>query len=113
MSVDWEDFGIYDRDLPTDWQFVTSLDGGGGYDWITLHAFYSPSERRFYWASGAGCSCNHWGEDLRSPADFESGNKAALCRALRAFGDDNDCTFRPSEVIDAIADVRRFKGGAR
>ena len=37
--IDWTDDGICRSSLPTDWIHVTSIYEGGGYEWITFHAF--------------------------------------------------------------------------
>lgn len=105
--INWRDFGIYgDQQLPTDWVHVVTLDDSEGYDWTTLHAFYSPTARRYFWASDSGCSCNYWGEGFMSAAAFEDGDKAALKRALRDFGTGSYLTA--SEVLDALDTVARF-----
>lgn len=70
-----------------DWVHVISEDTSyGGYEWDTFHGFYSPSTDAFYWHSGSGCSCNEWGDELWSPADFEqSKDKSDMQRAFDRF----------------------------
>lgn len=112
MTVNWKDYGVYndeDRGLPTYWKHVVTLDNGGGYDWHTFHAFYSPADGHYYWRGGNGCSCNHWGEDIYTVGDFEVGSRAELTRAISRFADDSYGIIKPSEAIDATAKVRRFK----
>lgn len=113
-TIDWSHFGIYDRtdNLPTDWQHVLTLDEGVGYDWATLHAFWSPSARRFFWLGDFGCSCNLWGDDVRSESDFENGDKAALRRALRVFTDERNY-INSGQLVDALDELARFKPGSR
>ena len=109
-SVNWSDYGISGDHLPTNWQHVVSLTDGGWYKWVTLHAFYSPTSRRYFWDYGSGCSCTYWGMDLRSEADFANGSKDDLIRAIRRFRD--YCTiygFSPSDIIDAVNKVRVWR----
>lgn len=109
-AIDWNDFGIYDSsNLPTDWRYVLTLDEGGGYNWATLHAFWSPSARRFFWLGNSGCSCTSWSDDLRGEADFENGDKAALRRALRGFADAHCGAIKPSQLVDTLDELARFK----
>lgn len=109
-QLDWSEFGIWrDDKLPTDWAHVASIDASGGYDWTTLHAFWSPTARRFFWASGSGCSCNSWGDDLRTEGDFENGTKDDLQRAIRQFAEDYSYSIPATVVLDAVSDVARFR----
>ena len=95
------------RDI-ADWVPVVTMDDGGGYDWTTFHAFYSPAERRYFWAGGAGCSCNYWGEDISSVGDFENGDRPALMAALRRFAEEHDYTFRATDLVDALTEANAF-----
>lgn len=113
MSIDWTDYGIYRYDdsatLPQDWQHVLTLGDWGGYDWSTLHAFWSPSARRFFWSGSSGCSCNSWGDDLRSEADFENGSKDDLRRAIRAFAEEYQYSVGAGEAFKALDELAAFK----
>lgn len=102
QPVIWADYYIY-HDMPADWVHVLTLDGSA-VEWATLHAFYSPSARRYFWYSAAGCSCNSWSGELESAADFENGGKGDLERAIRRFAD-----TEYGDMLDALADLRRFK----
>lgn len=106
--IDWQDYGIYTDHLPTDWQHVVTI-GTGGYEWARLHAFWSPTTRRFYWYGSAGCSCNSWGGGITHESDFRSGDREALKRAVRAFVDDYEHFFSPGDALSAIAEISRFK----
>lgn len=110
MSINWPDFGIYNWDgtHAPDWAHVVSLGDGGGYEWTTLHAFWSPTARRYFWASGSGCSCNSWGDGLSSESDFENGAKADLQRAIRAFAETYRYAIAAVDALDATANVARF-----
>ena len=109
MTINWDDYDIYESaDMPTDWVEVASIDSGGGYDWCTLRAFWSPAARRYFWASGSGCSCDYWGMSLRSPADFEDGDRDALRRAMREFASEHPWSVSATELVDALDKVARF-----
>lgn len=108
--INWEDYGIYDASgLPADWQVVVDLDHGGGYEWTIFRAFWSPTERRYFWSGGSGCSCNYWDQDLRTPGDFASGDRAALQRAFRSFAGEHEYSVAGSYAIDTTATISTFK----
>lgn len=108
--IDWEDYGIYDSSqLPTDWEVVVNVSSGGGYDWTIFRAFWSPTERRYFWRGGSGCSCNSWGQGLRTPGSFGDGNRDALGRALRAFVEDYDYSVSTSAALAATQTISTFK----
>lgn len=86
-DLHWGDFP--DGLTGLDWTGVAHVDLGGGYDWEEFAVWFSPSQRIYYWASGAGCSCNSFGEGLRSVGDFESGDKAAAIAAANRFFEDS------------------------
>lgn len=110
MGIDWSDYGLYnDKQMPTDWLHVTSINPGMGYEWTTLHAFWSPSARRYFWASGSGCSCNSWSDDLRTEADFENGDRDALRRGIRRFVEGHSYSISGVDALDALDEVARFK----
>lgn len=109
MSITWGDFGVYDhKNLPTDWMHVTSIESGC-YDWCALHAFWSPSARRYFWLDASGCSCNSWGDYLSSEADFSNGSKSDLMAAIRSFADEYDYSVSAVQTIDAATEVSRFR----
>lgn len=109
--IDWDDFGIYsENSLPKNWRHVLTMDDSGGYDWTTLHAFWSPTARRFFWHGGSGCSCNSWGDDLRSEADFQDGNRTALRKAIHDFTEEHPYSVKAFEAINAIYALAQFKG---
>ena len=109
---DWAEYDIYEAmEGSEDWQHVVSLVGGGGYDWTELHAFYSPSARRFFWHGATGCSCTYWGSGL-TVGDFEDGDRDALLRSLEAFASGHDWVIDTWDVLDAHRIVRTWKPGA-
>ena len=98
-----------------DWVEVTELSYYD-YDWAILRAYYSPSARRYFWYGASGCSCYDWKDDINSPADFESGDRRALIRALREFGPeegrDRYYGLTPDDTNAAIRAVTLFKENA-
>lgn len=91
-----------------DWVPVLTIDGGGGYDWTTLHAWYSPSANRYYWGGSSGCSCNWYGQDFNSVSDFQTGDRPALMAGIRSFMSDHEYTFRATDVVHAIMAANVF-----
>lgn len=100
------DRGTWWREL--DWVPVVSVDLGGGYDWNELHAWYSPSQRVYYWGSGSGCSCNSWREYFSSVADFENGQtRADLMAGIGRYFDDQYRDY-PTDRVAALAEANAF-----
>ncbi|UJQ87193.1 hypothetical protein SEA_BAILEYBLU_55 [Arthrobacter phage BaileyBlu] len=86
---------------------------GGGYDWSSFHAYYSPSARRFFWYTDSGCSCYGPMESVDSIGDFEVGSREDLIRAWNAWAvvtRDYDVTL--DEKISGALEIRRFKEAA-
>lgn len=111
MTIDMELYGFYSPLVGIDdWEHVLSIDEGGGYDWTSFEAFYSPSARKFFWVSGAGCSCDSIGSDVYSVADFENGDRDALARSIRSFAEDYSYAVPAPEVIRALDAVRDWRG---
>jgi hypothetical protein len=93
-----------------DWVEVGQLgDGGGSYDWTEFRAFYSPSARRYFWHGDSGCSCNGWGDDLSTAADFEDGDRASLLRAWEEFAKDHSYDINARDYTDGVSEIRQFK----
>ena len=82
---------------------VHTYDNGGGDDWDEFHVWYSPSRRRYYGASGSGCSCSYIGEDYRSFEDLETwGRKAEVISAAERH------IYRESDAREARTAIGRF-----
>lgn len=60
---------------------VTGLSAGG-YSWSETAVYYKPAADRFYWLAEGGCSCNYFGDDSYTLADFGDGDGDAALRAL-------------------------------
>ena len=83
-----------------DWQAVAYMDdGGANYEWAEIRFFWSPSARRFFWRHEAGCSCNYWGSDPITVADFEDGDRTAALRAIREYGEYLNDADKAAEAI--------------
>ena len=109
-TINMDDYGAWEWEGDSaDWQHVVSIDPGLGYDWATLHAFWSPSARLYFWHGDGGCSCNGWGDDICTEADMKSGDRNALLRAIREFAEDYPHYLYSADVLDAVGAVRRFK----
>lgn len=91
----------------SDWLPVVTMDDGGGYDWQTFHAWYSPHARRYFWGSGAGCSCNEFTDDYPSPGSLRDGDRPALMDALRRFAEES-YGFGPVALVDALTEANAF-----
>lgn len=91
-----------------DWYEVTGVYDLIEYEWNELLAWYSPSERRYFWIHEGGCSCDSIDMYMESKSDFESGSRADLVRAVRNFCD-NAYDLPANEKADAVASVMRFK----
>ena len=100
-----------DRPIPgtEDWQLVAQAGDGGGYDWTTWRAYYSPSARRYFWHGDSGCSCNQWSDDVNSAEDFGNGSRADALNALREFAKERIYSISGSEALDASTEIRTFK----
>lgn len=86
---------------------VLSLNLGSGYSWNEFHAFYSPSRRRFFWASAAGCSCNSWSDYVGTLDDFENGlTRADVMSALNRWFDEEEAS--PDIRVRALAEINSF-----
>lgn len=57
----------------------------GLYDWEAFAAYYSPSERQYFWCEDYGCSCNFPFEIVESVDDLYNGSKEDLLRAWNKF----------------------------
>lgn len=91
-----------------DWHEVTSIYDSIDYEWNDLLAWYSPSQRRYFWISAGGCSCNDISDSMQALSDFENGSRDDLARAVRSFCE-GSYDITANEKADAVAEVRRYK----
>lgn len=94
-----------------DWVTVAEL-GDGGYEWTEFKAFYSPSQRIYFWHGGSGCSCNSWSDDVANSMDFSNGDKIALLRAWGEFCKQHTYDFSVEQFLDGASKIRSFNGDA-
>lgn len=88
---------------------VVAIDLAESYEWEEFHAWYSPARRVYFWASGSGCSCNAFGDDIRSLDDLQNGRERSdVMAAVNAFFDES---YRdaPSDRVDALYRVNTFQ----
>lgn len=88
---------------------VVDVDLGEAYEWDEFHAWYSPSRRAFFWASGSGCSCNSFGDELTSLDDFENGQSRADVMAAVNRYFDGQYMDRPQERVAALHTINAFR----
>ncbi|WNN93707.1 hypothetical protein SEA_CALLINALLBARBZ_57 [Arthrobacter phage CallinAllBarbz] len=103
-----------DEPIPGTEDFVEVLSSyGGGYDWCSFNAYYSPSARRYFWYTDAGCSCIGPMEYLDSVGDFRVGSRVDLIRAWNEWAvptSDYDMTI--ADKIAGALKIRQFKEAA-
>lgn len=92
-----------------DWVGVAHMDLGSGYEWNEFAVWYSPSERRYFWLSGSGCSCNAFGDSVYSKDDFENGTKKDAIAAGNRFCDESYGTAHVSESVVLSHTISAFR----
>lgn len=55
----------------------------GCYEWSDTTVFYHPGTEKFYWETGAGCSCNGPLEDVQGLDDLRSGTFFDLVKEVQ------------------------------
>lgn len=90
-----------------DWHIVLT-EGVFDWEWAEFRAWYSPSERRYFWGWSSGCSCNSYDESFSSKAEFEDGDRDDMVRALRGFMN-GVCDGSPDDTARAVSKARRYK----
>lgn len=83
-----------------DWIEVVHVDFGEPYEWDIFAAYYSPSQRMWFWDSAGGCSCNYWEPTF---SDFRPTDRDGVLRAIR------DNITEVGTAIDATSAVRIFR----
>lgn len=114
--TDIRDLFEYDRGdwwRRLDWVPVVDVDLGGGYEWDEFHAWYSVSERVYYWGSGSGCSCDSFTDNFHSVGDFANGRgRAEVMAALTSYFADHYTPY-PQEAVRALYTVNAFNPSQR
>lgn len=91
-----------------DWVEVFKADFGESYEWDEIHVFYSPSARRYFIASGAGCSCNSITDEYRHAGDFKDGNKQWAIDRVTSYITHDTYRGNPLMAQGAAAEIRKF-----
>lgn len=87
---------------------VAYIGDGGGYDWKDMEIYYVKSERRFFWLSGQGCSCDYLWADFPNFGSLYNGSRQDVANAIREFTKDGS-QWEQREGLDAIATVMKFR----
>lgn len=85
-----------------DWIEVVNLDFGEMYEWDIFAAYYSPSQRKWFWDCDGGCSCNYWEPEL---SRFVPTDRDGVLRAIR----ENVFPSDKEQAVNAVTAVRTFK----
>lgn len=89
---------------------VVEIDDDESYEWDQFKGFYSPSKRRYFWHSDAGCSCNGWDDSLQNDGSFENGSKKDMANALERYAkDDRYSNFPIAEYQRGVQLIANFK----
>lgn len=76
---------VYEH-IGDDWIAVTDAFAGD-WEWSSISVWYSPSARRYFWYSDAGCSCNSYGDHMDSASEFQDGDRTAALDAVSGYDD--------------------------
>lgn len=87
---------------------VAKVDFGAGWDWDEMEIYYIESEKRFFWLSGQGCSCDWLWEDYPTFASLHNGFREDAINAIRTFGSERT-KYAEIEVNEAIRKVKTFR----
>lgn len=87
---------------------VTKIDLSCGWDWDEMEIYYIASEKRFFWLSGQGCSCDWLWGDYPVLGSLQNGFRQDAINAIRAYISKRG-EYAQNQGIDAIGDVMRFR----
>jgi hypothetical protein len=87
---------------------VTHIDLTCGWNWDEMEIYYIESEKRFFWLSGRGCSCDWLWADVRSLGSLKNGFREDAVNAIRAYVS-NRSDSAQNQGIEAIAKVMSFR----
>ena len=86
------------------------LESTGVYDYSwSEFGVMRGDDGHLYVGDTSGCSCNSWGEDLRTEGDFENGDKLGLQRSIRQFAEEYPYSVSATDVLDAVGAVATFR----
>lgn len=87
---------------------VAKLDFGGGYDWDEMEIYYIASQKRFFWLSGSGCSCDYLWSDYSTLGSLQNGFREDTINAIRSFISERS-DYAKIDGTEAIAKVKNFR----
>ena len=106
--IDWSEFGVFEENIPEDWQYVLDVCDVNSSGMVNLAVFYSPGNRLFYWLGSSGCSCCYsWGEEIKSADDFYSGTRDKLAQDIHMFTALH--SSHDFDTMEVIAELVRFR----
>ncbi len=88
---------------------VASVQSGEMYSWSQTTVYFQHRSGRFFVVSGSGCSCNYFGDDVYSLADFSEVSRQGAMDALRAEASSGYEAIAADEINREIAKVRDFR----
>lgn len=99
---------------------ITTIEwvDGCNYEWETTTILWSPEERRFYWETSGGCSCNGPLDDVRFKGDLYSGTlyelieyAATYQRTRDHYSGDPSSSVLDGRRVDAFSVAMRYWNG--
>lgn len=87
---------------------VAKVDLSEGYDWDEFEIYYIESEKRFFWLSGQGCSCDSLWDDFPVLGSLGNGFRKDAINAIRSFMSEKS-EYEQNQGIEAIGNVMRFR----
>jgi hypothetical protein len=87
---------------------VAKIDLGAGWDWDEMEIYYIVSERRFFWLSGQGCSCDYLWADYPNFGSLHNGFRKDVVNAIRSYISDKG-EYAKKDGLDAIAQVMSYR----
>lgn len=95
-----------------DFELVVSTEDTNGYEWATFDVFYSPSQKRYFWYDGSGCSCDAPYDGVDSRSSFQDGDYQQALKAVKAVkaaksSVDSPYTYSEASLNRAIEALRK------
>lgn len=91
-------------------EVIEANDPDACYSYDDLIAFYSPSQRRYFWAQAHGCSCSDFWSDVTTLSDFSDGSRAQLMAAVSEHHRQM-YSYRPGQEAADVATVANYRTG--
>lgn len=93
-------------------QMVLVFDGGygGSYDWDEYLVYWHTGNKRFYWISGSGCSCNSISDGVNSLGDFQDSSSIAdVIKDFQSTYSGEYSGLSKSQVLDGVNELKNVK----